>query len=92
MDRRSPIDNPSLSQSYPRGGLRVRSVEFGDKMATRRRRSHSGSTVQYHSLADSISGGWSQLPQKHSRHKSVEVPVLSMKVLDGKDLPPTVVS
>ncbi len=83
MDRRSPIDNPSLSQSYPQGGLRVHSVEFGDKMATRRSRSHSGSTVQ------SISGGRSQLPQKH---KSVEVPVLSMKVLDGKDLPPTVVS
>ncbi len=57
-------------------------------MAAGRRRSHSGSTAQYHSLADSISGR-SQLPQKH---RSVEVPVLSMKVLDAKNLPPTVVS
>ncbi len=37
VDRYSPVDNSSLSQSYPRGGLRVCSVEFGDKMTAGRR-------------------------------------------------------
>lgn len=86
----SPEASEALSHSYPKGKLKVHSVEFEtgkSKMVTRRRGSYTGSTVQYHSLADSIGEGHSQLPRKQ---KSVEVPVLSMKVLDPKNLPTVV--
>ena len=63
--------------------------------ASRRRRStFDGSTVQYHSLADSL-GGLRQLPWKQraeSKQKVLEVPVLTMNILDSSQLPATVTS
>ena len=60
----------------------------------RRRSTLDGSTVQYHSLADSL-GGLGQLPWKHraeNKQKAVKVPVLTMNILDSSQLPATVTS
>ena len=48
-DRHNLTDNSALSQSYRQGGLRVHTMESGDKMATIGRHPHGTSTVQYHS-------------------------------------------
>lgn len=60
----------------------------------RRRSSFGGSTVQYHSLADSL-GEKGKLPWKQGRarkQQSVDVPVLPMNVLDSSHLPEAVMS
>ena len=60
----------------------------------RRRSTFDGSTVQYHSLADSLGGLrrplWKQ--RAESKQKAVEVPVLTMNILDSSQLPATVTS
>ena len=58
----------------------------------RRMSSYDASTVQYHSLADSLGGLgrplWKQRAEK--RQKAVEVSVLTMNILDSSQLPATV--
>ena len=54
--------------------------------------SYDASTVQYHSLADSLGRLrkplWKQRAEK--RQKAVEVSVLTMNILDSSQLPATV--
>ena len=85
--RRQEMGGGSASSHQPKSRLTINSLEFESR--TTKTRERSSSAVQYHSLADSIGG---QLPRQHKKQKSVEIPVLPMKVLDRNSLPPAVVS
>ena len=79
---RTPAKSFLAMQSLQFGGRKVRNGggrKIGRGGERGRRASFGSSTTQYHSLADSMSGGRGQFPKK--RASSVEIPVLPMSIL-----------